>query len=181
MFLKQESGLRMTKKVVVISSSPRAGGNSDTLCDEFVKGATEAGCDAKKYFLEDIEFSSCKACYKCKTPEMKCFQNDGIEEILDDMMEADVIVYATPIYYYEMTGTLKMFFDRCYPIFNHLEDKDYYIITSAGSSNGNALTGIRDFISFSKNPTEKAVFTVIGDAKSQPDLLKEVYEAGFDC
>ena len=63
----------------------------------------------------------------------------------------------------------------------HLPIRDYYIITSAGSSNGNALTGIRDFISFSKNPTEKAVFTVIGDAKSQPDLLKEVYEAGFDC
>ncbi|MBQ2635962.1 MAG: flavodoxin family protein [Methanobrevibacter sp.] len=171
----------MSKKVVVISSSPRAGGNSDTLCDEFIKGAIEAGNDAKKYFLEDIDFDSCKACYKCKTPEMKCFQKDGIEEILDDMMEADVIVYATPIYYYEMTGTLKMFFDRCYPIFNHLEDKDYYIITAVGSSNGDALTGIRSFIGFSKNPTEKAVFTVVGDAKSQPELLKEVFDAGFNC
>ena len=171
----------MSKKVVVISSSPRAGGNSDTLCDEFIKGAIEAGNDAKKYFLEDIDFDSCKACYKCKTPEMKCFQKYGIEEILDDMMEADVIVYATPIYYYEMTGTLKMFFDRCYPIFNHLEDKDYYIITAVGSSNGDALTGIRSFIGFSKNPTEKAVFTVVGDAKSQPELLKEVFDAGFNC
>ncbi len=171
----------MSKKVVVISSSPRAGGNSDTLCDEFVKGAVEAGNDAKKYFLEDIDFDSCKACYKCKTPEMKCFQEDGIEEILDDMMEADVIVYATPIYYYSMNGTLKMFFDRCYPIFNHLEDKDYYIITAVGSSNGDALTGIRSFIGFSKNPTEKAVFTMVGDAKSQPELLKEVFDAGFNC
>ena len=171
----------MSKKVVVISSSPRAGGNSDTLCDEFVKGAIEAGNDAKKYFLEDIDFDSCKACYKCKTPEMKCFQDDGIEEILDDMLKADVIVYATPVYYYSMTGTLKMFFDRCYPIFNHLEDKDYYIITAVGSSNGDALTGIRSFIGFSKNPTEKAVFTVVGDAKSQPELLKEVFDAGFNC
>ena len=171
----------MSKKVVVISSSPRAGGNSDTLCDEFVKGAIEAGNDAKKYFLEDIDFDSCKACYKCKTPEMKCFQDDGIEEILDDMLKADVIVYATPVYYYSMTGTLKMFFDRCYTIFNHLEDKDYYIITAVGSSNGDALTGIWSFIGFSKNPTEKAVFTVVGDAKTQPDLLKEVFDAGFNC
>ena len=171
----------MSKKVVVISSSPRAGGNSDTLCDEFVKGAIEAGNDAKKYFLEDIDFDSCKACYKCKTPEMKCFQDDGIEEILNDMLKADVIVYATPVYYFSMTGTLKMFFDRCYPIFNHLEDKDYYIITAVGSSNGDALTGIRSFIGFSKNPTEKAVFTVVGDAKTQPDLLKEVFDAGFNC
>ena len=171
----------MSKKVVVISSSPRAGGNSDTLCDEFVKGAIEAGNDAKKYFLEDIDFDSCKACYKCKTPEMKCFQDDGIEEILNDMLKADVIVYATPVYYFSMTGTLKMFFDRCYPIFNHLEDKDYYIITAVGSSNGDALTGIRSFIGFSKNPTEKAVFTVVGDAKTQPHLLKEVFDAGFNC
>ncbi|MCR5026902.1 MAG: flavodoxin family protein [Methanobrevibacter sp.] len=171
----------MAKKVVVISSSPRKGGNSDTLCDEFVKGAKEAGNDAVKYFLEEIEFDSCKACMRCKTPERECYQEDQISIILDDMMEADVIVYATPIYYYEMTGTLKMFFDRCYPIFNYLEDKDYYIITAVGSSNGDALTGIRSFIGFSKNPTEKAVFTVVGDAKSQPDVLKEVYDAGFNC
>ena len=103
------------------------------------------------------------------------------KEVLDKMMEADVIVYATPVYYYSMCGTLKRFFDRCYPIFRHLENKDYYIITAAGSSNGNVLIGIRDFISFSKNPTEKAVFSGFGDVKSQPDLLKEVYDAGFHC
>ena len=97
------------------------------------------------------------------------------------MMEADVIVYATPVYYYSMCGTLKRFFDRCYPIFRDLENKDYYIITAAGAKNGNVLTGIRDFISFSKNPTEKAVFSAFGDVKSQPDLLKEVYDAGFHC
>lgn len=171
----------MSKKVLVISSSPRIGGNSDTMCDEFVKGALDAENEVFKYNLEEISFSSCKACYKCKTPEMKCFQEDGLGKVLDKMMEADVIVYATPIYYFSMCGTLKMFFDRCYPIFNHLENKNYYIITSAGSSNGNALTGIRDFISFSKNPTEKAVFSVFGDVKKQSDLLKEVYEAGFNC
>ena len=171
----------MARDVVVISSSPRKGGNSDTLCDEFIKGATDGGKNAVKYFLEDIEFDSCKACMACKTPEKECYQDDQISLILDDMMEADVIVYATPIYYYEMCGTLKRFFDRCYPIFNHLENKDYYIITAVGSSNGDALTGIRSFIGFSKNPTEKAVFTVVGDAKSQDDLLKEVYEAGKNC
>lgn len=171
----------MSKRVVIISSSPRKGGNSDTLCDEFANGAIEAGNTVDKYFLEDIDFASCKACYKCKTPEMKCFQDDGIEEILDNMMKADVIVYATPIYYYSMTGTLKRFFDRCYPIFNHLENKDYYIITAVGASNGDALTGIRSFIGFSKNPTEKAVYTVVGDVSKQVDLRKEVFDAGKNC
>ena len=178
---KQKSGSRMSKKVVIISSSPRKGQNSDTLCDEFLRGAQDAGNGAVKYFLEDIEFSSCKACYKCKTPEMKCFQDDGIAEILDDMMDADVIVYATPVYYYEMCGTLKMFFDRCYPIFRHLENKDFYIILAAGSSCGDALTGLKSFIGFAKNPTIKEVFEVFGDAKSQKDTLKKVYDAGLNC
>ena len=178
---KQKSGLRMSKRVVIISSSPRKGQNSDTLCDEFLRGAQDAGHDAIKYFLEDIEFSSCKACYKCKTSEMKCFQDDGIAEILDDMMGADVIVYATPVYYYEMCGTLKMFFDRCYPIFRHLENKDFYIILAAGGSCGDALTGLKSFIGFAKNPTIKEVFEVFGDAKSQKDTLKEVYDAGLNC
>ncbi len=171
----------MSKKVIVLSSSPRIGGNSDTLCDEFVRGALDADNAVVKYNLEDIRFHACKACYKCQTPEMKCFQEDGLAEVLDKMMESDVIVYATPVYYYSMCGTLKRFFDRCYPIFRHLENKEYYIITAAGSNNGNVLIGIRDFISFSKNPTEKGVFSAFGDVKSQPELLKEVYEAGFDC
>ncbi len=178
---KQKSGLKMSKKVVIISSSPRKGQNSDTLCDEFLRGAQDAGHDAVKYFLEDVEFSSCKACYKCKTSEMKCFQDDGIAEILDDMMDSDVIVYATPVYYYEMCGTLKMFFDRCYPIFRHLENKDFYIILAAGSSCGDALTGLKSFIGFAKNPTIKEVFEVFGDVKSQKDTLKKVYGAGLNC
>ena len=178
---KQKSGSRMSKKVVIISSSPRKGQNSDTLCDEFLMGAQDAGHDAVKYFLEDIEFSSCKACYKCKTPEMKCFQDDGMAKILDDMMDADVIVYATPVYYFEMCGTLKMFFDRCYPIFRHLENKDFYIILAAGSSCGDALTGLKSFIGFAKNPTIKEVFEVFGNVKSQEDTLKKVYDAGLNC
>ena len=171
----------MSKKVVVISSSPRKGQNSDTLCDEFLRGAIDAGHDAVKYFLEDIEFSSCKACYACKTPDMKCVQDDGIAPILEDMLKADVVVYATPVYYYEMCGTLKMFFDRCYPVFRHLENQDYYIIMAAGSSCGDALIGIKSFIGFSVNPNIMKVFEVFGNVKSQEDVLKEVYEAGKNC
>lgn len=74
-----------------------------------------------------------------------------------------------------------MFFDRCYPIFRHLENKDMYIILAAGSSCGDALTGIRSFIGFSKNPTEKEVFEVFGNVKSQKDELKKVYDAGYNC
>ena len=176
-----KSGLKMSKNVVVISSSPRKGQNSDTLCDEFVKGAIDGGNSVKKYFLEDIEFSSCKACYACKTPEMKCIQDDGIAPILEDMLKADVIFYATPVYYFEMCGTLKMFFDRCYPIFRHLENVDYYIVLAAGSDCGDALTGLESFINFSVNPNIMEVFKALGNVKSQKDLLEKVYNAGKNC
>ncbi len=56
-----------------------------------------------------------------------------------------------------------------------------YIILAAGSNSGDALTGIRSFIGFSKNPTEKGVFEVFGNVKSQKDVLKKVYEAGLNC
>ena len=131
--------------------------------------------------LEDFEFESCKACYACKTPDRECFQEDEISIILDDMVKADIIVYATPIYYYSMCGTQKMFIDRCYPIFRDLENKEYYIITAAGASNGDALKGIEDFIAFSKNPNIKEIFSGFGDVKNQKDLLKEVYDAGKNC
>lgn len=80
-----------------------------------------------------------------------------------------------------MCGTLKMFFDRCYPIFRDLENKEYYIITAAGASNGDALKGIEDFISFSKNPNIKEIFSAFGNVENQKDLLKEVYDAGKAC
>ena len=118
----------MSKKVIVISSSPRIGGNSDTLCDEFVRGALDGDNAVVKYNLEEIRFHACKACMKCKTPEMKCFQEDGLAEVLDKMMEADVIVYATPIYYYSMCGTLKRFFDRCYPIVSNSHNCDLVFV-----------------------------------------------------
>ena len=168
----------MSKKVVVISSSPRKGQNSDTMCDEFVRGALDGGNEVVKYFLEDIEFSSCKACYHCKKPEMKCIQDDGIAPILEDMMDSDIIVYATPVYYYEMCGTLKMFFDRCYPIFRHLKDKEYYIVLAAGSDCRDASKGIENFISFSQNPKIMDVFEVYGNVTSKSEILKKAYDAG---
>ena len=74
-----------------------------------------------------------------------------------------------------------MFFDRCYPIFRHLENKDFCIILAAGSSSGDALTGIMSFIGFAKNPTIKDVFEVFGNVKSEKGELKRVYDAGFNC
>ena len=82
-------------KVIAISGSPRLGGNSDVLCDEFLKGAKEAECEVEKISLTKIKLSPCCACYACgKTG--KCIQKDGMEEVLEKLIQSDVILLATP-------------------------------------------------------------------------------------
>lgn len=92
------------KKVLVLSSSPRKGGNSDILCDEFILGAKESGNDVEKIFLKDKKINYCVACEYCTKNNGICIQKDDMAEILDKMVKADVIVMATPVYFYTMNG-----------------------------------------------------------------------------
>ena len=89
----------MSKNVLIISSSPRKGGNSDTLCDEFKKGAEEAGNRVDKIRLAELSIDYCSACYACKKLGY-CVKQDDMEQVIAKMRDADVIVLATPVYFY---------------------------------------------------------------------------------
>ena len=117
----------MSKKIIIISSSPRKGGNSDLLCDEFLKGATDAGNQCEKIFLRDKKINYCSGCGFCTTNDYTaCSQNDDMSEILDKMQEADTIVFATPIYFYAISGQMKTFIDRMCARYTHLPNKEFY-------------------------------------------------------
>lgn len=119
------------KKVLIISGSPRKNGNSDTLCNEFMKGAEESGNQVEKIRLAEKKLNFCTGCGTCNTTH-KCVQKDDMEEMLNKMVEADVIVLATPAYFYGMSGQLKTFIDRTVPRYQEISNKDFYfIITSA--------------------------------------------------
>ena len=93
----------MSKKVVIISGSPRKNGNSDTLCNQFQRGCQDSGHQVSKITLRDKQIGFCRACYACrKTGE--CFQKDDAFYIMQEMCEADVIVLATPVYFYSISG-----------------------------------------------------------------------------
>lgn len=79
------------KNILVISASPRKGGNSDVLCDEFIKGAQQAGHKAEKIFLRNFKVNYCTGCGVCNSTH-KCVQKDDMAEIMDKMVNADVIV-----------------------------------------------------------------------------------------
>ena len=87
------------KNVLILSSSPRRGGNSDTLCDEFMQGAIESGHRVEKVFLRDKTIHPCTGCGVCSQYKKPCPQKDDAAEIIGKMLAADVIVMATPVYF----------------------------------------------------------------------------------
>lgn len=128
----------MSKKVLILSSSPRKGGNSDLLCDEFMRGAKESGHNVEKIFVAQKKINYCSGCGVCNSTH-KCVQNDDMAEILNKMVSADTIVLATPIYFYSMDGQLKTLIDRTVPRYTEISNKDFYYIMTAADTNKNML------------------------------------------
>lgn len=122
----------MNKNVLVLSSSARQGSNSDTLCDEFMRGAEDAGHTVVKIMLKEQKIAPCTGCAACRQ-QNKCIHGDDMDVILDKMDDADVIVLATPVYFYTMSGLLKMTLDRTYGRYSGFKDKDFYFIMTSGA------------------------------------------------
>lgn len=125
----------MAKKVLILSGSPRKGGNSDTLCDEFMRGAIDAGNDVEKIWIQGRKVSPCIACYHCKNHGGECAIKDDMAEILTKMLAADVIVLASPVYFYSISAQLKAVIDRTVARWLDFKGKEfYYIMTAAEDS-----------------------------------------------
>lgn len=136
------------KKVLIISSSPRKGGNSDLLCDRFQAGAESAGHSVEKIFLKNHNIGYCRGCGVCNTTH-KCVQADDMAALLEKFVSADVIVLATPVYFYSMDGQLKTFIDRTVPRYTEIANKDFYYILTAADTDKESLArtveGLRGF------------------------------------
>lgn len=179
----------MSKRVLIISSSPRQGGNSDILCEQFLLGAKEAGHTVEKIFLRKQKINYCLGCGVCNNTH-SCIQKDDMKELLEKMINADVIVLATPVYFYTMDGQLKTFIDRCVPRYTEISNKDFYFILSAADTEKDnlkpAIEGLRGFTRDCLEGTkEKGIIYGVGawqsgEIKKQP-AYKEAYEMGKKC
>lgn len=139
------------KNVLIISASPRRGGNSDTLCDRFAQGAEESGHKVEKVFLTAKNIGYCRGCGVCNSTH-KCVQKDDMAEILDKMVGADVIVLATPVYFYSMDGQMKTFIDRTVPRYTEISNKDFYfIMTAADTQKANLERTMEAFRGFTED------------------------------
>lgn len=122
----------MSKHILIISSSPRKGGNSETLAASFAKGAAEAGNNVETIYLREKQYGFCKGCLACLKLGHCAIKDDAVE-IATRMHDADVLVFATPVYYYSISGQLKTMLDRANPLFgsDYAFTKVYLLATAA--------------------------------------------------
>ena len=175
----------MSKKVLIISSTLRKNGNSHVLCEKFKEGAIEVGNEVELISLCETKVNYCIGCNSCASTG-KCFQNDGMNEILEKIIECDVLVFATPIYFYDIAGQLKTFIDRIFPIYKKIINKDLYLIATCAEEEESVISGaintIEGFIECVENVELKGVLYGtslhhIGEAEKSPKI-KEAYEMG---
>ena len=176
----------MSKTVLVLSTSPRKGGNSDALADAFVRGAQKAGNQVEKITLYDKTIGFCKGCLSCQNTQ-RCIIRDDADAITQKMLTADVIAFATPIYYYGMCGQMKTLLDRANPLFPAAyQFRDIYLLAAAAEADEHtvdgAVTGLQGWIDcFEKARLAGTVFavgvTAVGEIQGHP-ALQRAYETG---
>ena len=174
------------KNVLIISTSFRKGGNSESLAEEFARGAQESGNKVEKVYLRDKNIGFCKGCLACVNTN-RCVIKDDAAEIVEKMLAADVIVFSTPIYYYEMSGQMKTLLDRGNPMYSaDYAFRDIYLLTSAAEDEENvpkrAVSGLEGWIEcFPKARLAGTVFAggvnAVGDIKGHSSL-KLAYDMG---
>lgn len=156
----------MNKKVLILSSSPRKGGNSDKLCDEFMRGALDAENVCEKVFLGGMDIHFCRGCGACQNNTMRCVQKDDATMIVDKMILADVIVLATPVYFYTMCAQLKMLIDRTCAKYTAITDKEFYFILTAADDSQSAMQrtveSLRGFTSCLSGARERGIVYGLG-------------------
>ena len=171
----------MSKTVLVLSTSPRKGGNSDALADAFVRGAQEAGNQVEKITLYDKTIGFCKGCLSCQNTQ-RCIIRDDADAITQKMLTADVIAFATPIYYYGMCGQMKTLLDRANPLFPaDYQFRDIYLLAAAAEADEHtvdgAVTGLQGWIDcFEQSRLAGTVFaggvTAVGEIQGHPALQR---------
>ena len=176
----------MSKKVLIISTSLRKNGNSDILAQSFAKGAAEAGNEVEIVSLADKKIAFCRGCFACQKTG-SCVIKDDAVEITEKISEAGVVVWATPIYYYEMTGQMKTMIDRANALFvKDYQFRDVYMLSAAAEEDESAceraVHGLKGWIAcFPKSRFAGSVFA--GGVTDKGDIadhkaLDEAYEMG---
>lgn len=121
----------MGKSILIFNTSPRKGGNTETIAGAFAGGAREAGHDVHIFNTDRMDIGACRGCTHCAGSP--CILKDGMQEIYDLWDEADAVVFASPVYWMQMNGQFAVLRDRLCAVASHRKKKKdmYLILTSA--------------------------------------------------
>jgi len=180
----------MSKFVLVLKSSPRKNGNSNTLAEQVEVGAKEAGADVQSLMLHHMDIRPCDACDVCQETGV-CIVKDDMQQIYPLLEKADAIVIAGPVYWFTISAQAKLCIDRWYalesPQGNALRSKQVGIVLTYGDSDlytSGGINAIHTFESMFRYIGAEIAGMVygtahhIGDAEKQPELMERAYKLG---
>ncbi|MDW7733302.1 MAG: flavodoxin family protein [Methanolobus sp.] len=178
-------------KVVGFVGSPRKNGNTDVLVQQVLDGAVEAGADVEKFYINEMDFRGCQGCNYCRAVD-GCKLNDDMTKAYEALKNADGIVFGSPIYFFQFTGQMRQFIDRCFALLNpdftpRLEaGKKAVIVGAQGAPDAGAFTSVYE--EFSRvlqmlGMDVKGTFVDIGhhapgEVKEDAKLMDEAKMAG---
>lgn len=177
----------MKKKLVIISSSPRKNGNSEILCQQFAKGAKEANLEVEFVNINAYSILPCLACEYCRHHHRQCVRKDDANLIIEKMIQADVWVLATPVYFYSVSGQMKLlidrFFAREYEIREANKRKNAFFIITSGSPDHNQMVAtiesLRGFIKVLKTVDEGGIIYGTGAFNKGDSCHHEAYHQAY--
>lgn len=177
----------MAKNILIVSSSLRAGSNSELISKEVERGALSAGNNVEFLSLKDKKIDFCIGCLKCQK-QGKCILKDDMAQLIEKVNNADTLVFSTPIYYYEMSGALKTFLDRCNPLYiRDYHFREVYLITTSAENSETvfqrAKSGVEGFVECFPNSKFMGVFSGGGltnpkEINTHEEILQKAFAFG---
>lgn len=173
-------------KVLIITGSAHKNGTTAHLTEQFIKGATEAGHDVFRFDTAFKNVHPCIACEKCHNTDTGCAFKDDMEELNPILLEADVVVFVTPIYYYAMTAQIRTVIDRFYANDSalHKNKKTALMLTMADDNMETADGAVASFKGMANFLEWEIAGIVIGvncgdvELLKQTDYMEKAYELG---
>lgn len=179
----------MSKKIVILNGSPRRKGNTSALVKEFTRGAESAGNTVTEFFLDSMDIHGCKGCFGGHSSRAcPCIQNDDMNQIYPEVKGCDVIVLASPLYYWNMSGQIRTAMDRLFA----LEEGDGNFLRGHGRASALLMAaeghGFEDVVLYYEHLMEHLQWKNlghvlaggngdVGDIQGKPELQK-AYELG---
>ena len=166
----------MGKKVIILNGAARKNGNTAKLVEAFTDGAESAGNLVKTFYLDGMEIHSCKGCLRAgRDSQSPCSQKDDMDQIYAEFEDADVVVFASPLYFWTITGTLKTAADRLYAEleclgYGKFPKRSVLLMTADGGDYSQAVTWYR---TFERNLRWRNLGEALGKGK-----VKEAYSLG---